>query len=146
VHAPSGSPFERPAGGPAASRPRVLLVHDSPLALRQLRRLLEEAVEIVGEAADVEEAMAQVVRSRADVVIADLGAPEGCALTLARRVRALWPWVQVVVHAEEPDPDAVGRARMAGAAEVVTGPLRARPWELLAAVGRAYVAGLSARW
>jgi DNA-binding NarL/FixJ family response regulator len=103
--------------------------------LRQLRRLL-----------DVEEAMSQVVRCRADVVITDLGAPEGCALTLARRIRALSPWVQVVVHAEEPDADAVGRARMAGAAEVVTGPLPSHPWELVAAVSRAYVAGLSARW
>jgi DNA-binding NarL/FixJ family response regulator len=146
VHAPSGSPFERPAAQPANSRPRVLLVHDSPLALRQLHRLLDEAVEIVGEAVDADDALAQVVRCRADVVITDLGAPVGCALTLARRIRALWPWVQVVVHAEEPDPDAVGRARMAGAAEVVTGPLGAHPWELLAAVGRAYVAGLSARW
>jgi DNA-binding NarL/FixJ family response regulator len=128
---------------------RVVLVDDHALFRAGVRAELVATaprIEIVGEAADVEEAMAQVVRCRADVVIADLGAPEGCALTLARRVRALWPWVQVVVHAEEPDPEAVGRARMAGAAEVVTGPLRAHPWELLAAVGRAYVAGLSARW
>lgn len=146
MHAPSGSPFERPATRSAASRPRVLLVHDSPLALRLLRRLLDESAEVVGEAADVDTALAQVARCRADVVIADLAAPDGGALTLARKVRALWPWVQVVVHAEEPDAEAVGRARMAGAAEVVTGSLRAQPWELLAAVGRAYVAGLSARW
>jgi DNA-binding NarL/FixJ family response regulator len=124
----------------------VLLVHDSPLVLRQLRRLLEDAAEVVGEAADAEAALALVVRCRADVVVADLGTPTGCALTVARQVRALWPWVQVVVHAERPEADAVGRARMAGAAEVVTGPLRAHPWELPAAVGRADVAGRSARW
>jgi two-component system, NarL family, invasion response regulator UvrY len=124
----------------------VLLVNDSPLALRQLRRLLDDAVEIVGEATCGDDALAQVVRCRAEVVVADLAAPGDGALLLARQVRALWPWVQVVVHADQPGPDAVGRARMAGAAEVVTGSLRAQPWELLAAVGRAYVAGLSARW
>jgi DNA-binding NarL/FixJ family response regulator len=146
VQGPSGSPLERPMAQSAASRPRVLLVHDVPLALRQLRRILEESAEIVGEAASVDGALEQVPRSRVDVIVASLDVPGGHTLTLARRVRALWPWVQVVVHAEEAEDDAVGRARMAGAAEVVTGPLRAHSWELPAAVGRAYVAGLSARW
>ena len=146
MQGPSGSPLERPVAQSAVSRPRVLLVNDSPLAMRQFRRLLEETAEIVGEAPGVDAALEQVPRTRADVIVAALDLAGDCALSLTRQVRALWPWVQVVVHAEEPADDAVGRARMAGAAEVVTGPLRGHSWELPAAVGRAYVAGLSARW
>ena len=80
-------------------RRRVLLVDDSPFVRRAFRRVLKDVpdVEVVGEASDGLEAMAQVPLLRPDVVLLDLGMPGLDGQSVLERLRANHPGVAVVV-------------------------------------------------
>ncbi len=67
---------------------RVLVVDDERLARNRLRRMLErfEEVEVVGEAADGEEALARIAEQRPEVVFLDIRMPELDGLAVARRL------------------------------------------------------------
>ena len=66
---------------------RALIADDERLARNRLRRMLESlGVEIVGDAADGEEALEQVSRRRPDVVFLDIRMPEMDGLEVARRL------------------------------------------------------------
>ncbi|MFD7462609.1 MULTISPECIES: response regulator [unclassified Streptomyces] len=100
---------------------RLLLVDDDPLVRAGLSFMLGGAddVEIVGEAADGDEAEAMVERVRPDVVLMDIRMPVVDGLTATERLRARADAPQVVVlttfHADEQ----VLRALRAGAAGFV---------------------------
>ncbi|CAL9402702.1 Response regulator protein VraR [Streptomyces sp. enrichment culture] len=100
---------------------RLLLVDDDPLVRAGLSFMLGGAddVEIVGEAADGDEAEAMVERVRPDVVLMDIRMPTVDGLTATERLRARADAPQVVVlttfHADEQ----VLRALRAGAAGFV---------------------------
>jgi DNA-binding NarL/FixJ family response regulator len=100
---------------------RLLLVDDDPLVRAGLSFMLGGAddVEIVGEAADGDEAEVMVERVRPDVVLMDIRMPTVDGLTATERLRARADAPQVVVlttfHADEQ----VLRALRAGAAGFV---------------------------
>ena len=97
---------------------RVLVVDDQQLLRRGLVMLFStiEGVEVVGEAAHGEEALA-VLRSReVDVVLADAKMPVMDGVTLVRRAAELHPGLPVLVLTTFDEPDIVQGAIAAGAA------------------------------
>jgi DNA-binding NarL/FixJ family response regulator len=75
--AASEASIDRPAGGPTVSRPRVVLVDDHALVRAGIRAELGDRVDVVGEAADVDEAVRVILGTRPDVVLLDVHLPSG---------------------------------------------------------------------
>ena len=90
---------------------RVLIADDRARTRRALRALLSTSAgfELVGEAADGEEAIAAVERLRPDIVIMDVRMPRLNGIAATTRIKAHWPWIRIVAHslAEELRTDAL---------------------------------------
>jgi DNA-binding NarL/FixJ family response regulator len=69
-------------------RPRVLLVDDHELVRSGVRAELGDAVEIVGEADDVDAAIELILERRPDVVLLDVHMPGGGGLAVLQGVRS----------------------------------------------------------
>jgi DNA-binding NarL/FixJ family response regulator len=79
-------------------RPRVLLVDDHDLFRTGLRNLLEEeGVDVVGEAAEGEDALRYVRELQPDVVVMDLNMPKMGGVEATKRIVAHAPLTRVVV-------------------------------------------------
>jgi DNA-binding NarL/FixJ family response regulator len=98
-------------------RTRVLLVDDHAHfregAAAVLR--LEERVEVVGEAADGEDALDFLERQPVDFVLMDIDMPRLDGLEATERIVQLYPGTQVVILSGANAPELVGAARDAGA-------------------------------
>ena len=96
---------------------RVLLVDDHPLFLEGVRAALGSApsIEIVGEAGDVAHAIEAAAATEPDVVLMDLGLPDGSGIDATRSVLAASPGTRVLVMTMSTDDDAVVAAMRAGA-------------------------------
>ena len=96
---------------------RVLLADDHTLLREGLRRSLEDAgVEIVGEAADGEEAVRLAGELHPDVVLMDVSMPRLGGVDATREVRARFPDVEVLILTMHADASVVNDAVRAGAA------------------------------
>ncbi|MGD8201324.1 response regulator [Ornithinimicrobium sp. W1679] len=97
---------------------RVLLVDDHPIFREGLVAALEgePTVEIVGEAATGEEALAQVARLVPDVVLLDLAMPGMSGIEVTRAVARDHPAVRVLVLTMQADDESLFAAVRAGAA------------------------------
>ncbi len=98
---------------------RALLVDDHELVRTGFRRILEAAsdIEVIGEAATGEEAIAQVRHAEPDVVLMDLNMPGIGGIEATRRIRASYPKVQVIavtVHSDTPFPTQLHEAGALG--------------------------------
>lgn len=78
------------------SKPRVLVVDDEPAILRFLRPALEANDFDVSAAATAAEATKRIAADRPDVVVLDLGLPDGDGKDVIRQVRQ-WSDVPIVV-------------------------------------------------
>jgi len=136
---PAGSvsaPGER--GAAPAERIRILVVDDHRIVREGLVSLLsvESDIEVVGEAADGEEAILQAATLKPDVAVVDVTMPRLNGIEATRRIRKLRPETRVVglsLH----DEDDVARAMIgAGASAYLRkdGPAE----ELLMAIRRAH--------
>ena len=78
---------------------RVLVADDHAVVREGLRTFLrlQKGSEVVGEAADGEDAVAQAVRLTPDVVLMDLVMPQLDGIEAMRRIRAEVPAVRVIV-------------------------------------------------
>jgi len=96
---------------------RVLLVDDHPLFLEGVRAALgsDPSIEIVGEAGDVAHAIEAAAAIEPDVVLMDLGLPDGSGIDAIRSVLAVSPETRVLVMTMSTDDDAVVAAMRAGA-------------------------------
>ena len=96
---------------------RVLLADDHTLLREGLRRSLEDAgVEIVGEAADGEEAVRLAGELHPDVVLMDVSMPRLGGVEATREVRTRFPEVEVLILTMHADASVVNDAVRAGAA------------------------------
>jgi DNA-binding NarL/FixJ family response regulator len=113
---------------------RVFLVDDHRLFLAGVRSELEGRVEVVGEAVDVDEAVAGIRATDPEVVLLDVHLPGGGGRTVITQVLATNPGVRfLALSVSDAAEDVIGVIR-AGARGYVTKTIG--PDELVDAVGR----------
>jgi DNA-binding NarL/FixJ family response regulator len=96
---------------------RVLIVDDHPVFRRGLAALITASgLDVVGEAASEREAVALAARLAPDVVLMDLGLPDGSGIAATAQITAASPRVRVVVVTMFDDDGTVREALQAGAA------------------------------
>lgn len=97
---------------------RVLLADDHPVVRQGLRTFLasREGIDVVGEAADAEEAVTRTAMLKPDVVLLDLVMPRGGGVAAIERIRALGLDARVLVLTSFAGDDQLLPALRAGAA------------------------------
>ncbi len=129
-HAPLVAP-DSADGAPVAVR-RVLIAEDEALIRLDLRELLEEeGFDVVGEAADGEQAVALAVQLRPDLVICDVKMPKMDGIAAAAQIAGnrIAPVVILTAFSQR---DLIERARDAGAMAYLVKPFQKR--DLLPAI------------
>ena len=113
---------------------RVMVVDDHPIMRSGLRDALEESgrFEVVGQAADGEEALGAVEDLKPEVIVMDVIMPNKDGIDACREIMELLPETRVLMLTASSEEDAVIEAVAAGA----TGYLQkySRPEELVEAV------------
>src|ERR1700704_2691046 len=97
---------------------RVLIADDHAVVREGLRAFLDlqEGIEVVGEAADGEEAITLAQRLRPDVILMDLVMPRLDGIAAMRRLRSADAGVRVIVLTSFAQDDRLLPAIQAGAA------------------------------
>jgi len=96
---------------------RLLLADDHRMLREGLRRTLEEeGLEVVGEAADGEEALRLAAKLRPDVVLMDVTMPVLDGVEATRQLHDHLPEIPVVILTMHADREVLARAIRAGAA------------------------------
>jgi DNA-binding NarL/FixJ family response regulator len=112
---------------------RVLIVDDHPMVREGLRSMLAVPdVEVVGDAATADEAVARAATLEPDVVLLDIQLAGDDGLTVLRRLKASMPQVSVLIVTMHANGEFVREAVRGGAAGYVLKGITRR--ELLAAV------------
>ena len=89
---PSAAADPAAAPAPAPTGPyRVVVVDDHAMFRTGVKAEIGQAVRVVGEAADVDSAVAAVTANRPDVVLLDVHLPGGGGVEVLRRVHATMP-------------------------------------------------------
>ncbi|MFF3006651.1 response regulator [Kitasatospora sp. NPDC057940] len=124
---------------------RVLVVDDQTVVREGIVMLLGllPGIEVVGAAADGEEAVALVERHHPDVVLMDLRMPRVDGVEATRRIRAAHPQTEVVVLTTYADDDSLFPALQAGARGYLTKDAGGEEIARAIADVRAGAAGLS---
>ena len=99
---------------------RVVLVDDHELVRAGVRAELGDEIEVVGEAADVDEAVSVIVDSRPDVVLLDVHLPGGDGSAVIDRVRPVEPEVKFLALSVSDAAEDVISVIRAGARGYVT--------------------------
>ena len=102
------------------SRPRVFIVDDHGLFRSGVRAELGDHVEVVGEADDVEPAIARIAESLPDVVLLDVHLPGGGGQAVVTAMKATHPQVRFLALSASDSPEDVIAVIRAGARGYVT--------------------------
>jgi two-component system KDP operon response regulator KdpE len=105
----------------AEHAPLVLLIEDEPQMRRFLRAALESHQFLFVEAATSREGLAQATGRNPDVILLDLGLPDGDGIDLTRRVREWSSTPIIVISARGKEQDKIA-ALDAGADDYLTKP------------------------
>src|SRR5436305_10767861 len=116
----------------------VLVVDDHAVVREGLRTFLglQDGLEVVGEAGDGEEAVAEAARLRPDVILMDLTMPRLDGVEAMRELRRRLPGIRVVVLTSNADDTRLLAAIQAGAAGYLLKTVQ--PQELARAVRAAH--------
>ncbi|MFG3227803.1 response regulator [Kitasatospora sp. NPDC048194] len=133
------------AGGAVGAVTRVLVADDQTVVREGIVMLLGllPGIEVVGAAADGEEAVTLVERHHPDVVLMDLRMPRVDGVEATRRIRAAHPETEVVVLTTYADDDSLFPALQAGARGYLTKDAGGEEIARAIADVRAGAAGLS---
>jgi DNA-binding NarL/FixJ family response regulator len=95
---------------------RVFLLEDQEVVREGTRVFIEaeDDLEVVGEAATIEEALLRIPATRPDVALLDVRFPDGDGVEACREIRSRWP-VECIMFTSFADEDALFAAIMAGA-------------------------------
>ena len=87
-----------PASSPRVSR--LLIADDRARTRRALSAVFatHPGLQLVGEAADGEEALAAIERLQPDIVIIDIRMPRLDGIAATAQIKARWPSIRVVAH------------------------------------------------
>jgi DNA-binding NarL/FixJ family response regulator len=126
---------------------RVLVADDQKVVREGIVMLLGllPGIEVVGAAADGEEAVALATEHRPDVVLMDLRMPRCDGVEATRRIRAAQPGTEIVVLTTYADDDSLFPALEAGAKGYLTKDAGAEEIARAIADVRSGAAGLSPR-
>jgi DNA-binding NarL/FixJ family response regulator len=117
-----------------SSRHTVVIVDDHAMFRAGVRAEIGDAVEVVAEAADVDEAVAAVLASRPEVVLLDVHLPGGGGVEVIRRTQGKAPETRfLALSVSDAAEDVIGTIR-AGARGYVTKTITGA--ELVAAIDR----------
>ena len=107
-------------GNKASDRVRVVLVDDHRLVRSGVRTELGDAVDVIGEAGEVDEAIRVITTEKPDVVLLDVHMPGGGGAEVIRGVHAQLPAVRfLALSVSDAAEDVIGVVR-AGARGYVT--------------------------
>ena len=97
---------------------RVMIVDDHEVVREGLRTLIgkQKGMSIVGEAANVKDAVEGASRAKPDVVIMDVRLPDGSGIEACRTIRAARPQTGVIMLTSYADDEALFASIIAGAA------------------------------
>jgi DNA-binding NarL/FixJ family response regulator len=108
------------------TRRSVVIVDDHAMFRTGVRSEIKDAVEVLGEAADVDEAVATVMARRPDVVLLDVHLPGGGGVEVMRRVAARLPDTRfLALSVSDAAEDVIGTIRGGARGYVtksITGP------------------------
>ncbi len=99
----------------------ILIVDDSDLVRRALRRMIEESKQFVvcGEAANGKEAIDQAAKLRPDLVVLDMSMPEMNGLEAAQVLKKILPTVPLILYTSHADSAVKEHAKAVGFHAVV---------------------------
>src|SRR5205085_12060621 len=131
---PAEPGMSAPGGRPGRDRPRVFIVDDHGLFRSGVRSELGDEVDVVGEAADVEPAIALIAESLPDVVLLDVHLPGGGGQVVVTAIKDAHPQVRFLALSASDAPEDVIAVVRAGARGYVTKTISGA--ELVDAVNR----------
>ena len=105
---------------PGADRPRVFIVDDHGLFRSGVRSELGDEVDVVGEADDVEPAIALIAETQPDVVLLDVHLPGGGGQAVVTAIKDAHPQVRFLALSASDAPEDVIAVVRAGARGYVT--------------------------
>jgi PAS domain S-box-containing protein len=122
-----GRKVDRVEGGPAVAPVlteslRILVVEDEPATLRLMARLLRRLGHAVTTASTVASAVEAFGAGELDLIVSDIGLPDGTGLDLMRKVKAVRPVPAIALTGSGMEDDIV-RSRQAGFAAHMTKPI-----------------------
>jgi two-component system response regulator DevR len=107
---------------------RVFLLDDHELVREGIRSLLvsDDELEVVGEAATAEEALARIPLAKPDVAILDVRLEDGNGIEVCRDIRSVMPDLACLMLTSFADDEALYASVMAGAAGYILKQIKAR--------------------
>jgi DNA-binding NarL/FixJ family response regulator len=105
---------------PTAPKPRVVLVDDHSLVRAGVRSVIAASVDVVGEAEDIDDAVACILRTKPDVVLLDVHLPSGTGDVVIRAVSPTLPATRFLALSVSDAAEDVIRVIRAGARGYVT--------------------------
>jgi two-component system response regulator DevR len=105
---------------------RIFLLDDHELVRRGIAELLGAVpgFEVVGEAADVKQALPRAMAARPDVAVLDVRLPDGSGIDVCRDIRSALPGTYCLMLTSYDDQDAVLASVLAGASGYVLKEVR----------------------